>query len=186
MSVAPFILTRPTYTLINSLILPIETVPADDLTVEPTLRGYLTFLFPVSILLDALMDEAEDGRSLGEEQFGVYESIERRLSAEYGVDGRSCILRFICELQRRPISQWTVAGQLLTVLFTPSYGGKKEDLELLMKYRAAQMLGMKDEIDCSAIYNKCPFSVFYYFDAVQNVTSSFRSDGKQPSYLWDY
>ncbi|XP_068203544.1 uncharacterized protein [Palaemon carinicauda] len=186
MSVAPFILTRPTYTLINSLILPIQSVPADDLTAEPVLRGYLTFLFPVSILLDALMEEAEDGRSLGKEQFGVYKTIERRLSVEYGIDGRSCILRFICELQRRPISQWTVAGQLLTVLFTPSYGSKKEDQELLMEYRAAQMLGLKDEIDCGAIYNKCPISVFYYFDAVQNITSTLRSEEKQPKYLWDY
>ncbi|KAK7080645.1 hypothetical protein SK128_002861 [Halocaridina rubra] len=178
MSVSPFILTRPTYSFINTLVNSVTSIPADNPDEEPVLRGFVSFVFPITILLDALIEEIEGGRSMGDEQIGVYQSIGQRLSLDYGIDGKECILRFICELQKRPISKWTVFGQLLTVLFTPISEGNRENLDMLKAYMAAQTLGSTDA-DCGSVYRKCDFSVFHYFEALQNVTSLFQSATKE-------
>ncbi|XP_045107955.1 uncharacterized protein LOC123502769 isoform X2 [Portunus trituberculatus] len=63
-------------------------------------------------------DEVRRGRSLAEEQVGVYEAVAQKLHTQFGLDGRACVLRFICELQQRRLGHSTVAGKVLTALFT--------------------------------------------------------------------
>ncbi|XP_042876246.1 uncharacterized protein LOC122255933 [Penaeus japonicus] len=181
MSVAPFVLTRPAYSLLNTLNFPITTT--NPATGVDTLRGFVSIVVPITILLDTLLEETTKGRSFSEDQSGVYQALERRISSNFGVDGRACILRFICELQRRPISEWTVAGQLLTVLFTPRLGGGNSDMELLKEYFTAQRLGLKEEVDCEAMYGTCPVSIFRYFDSLKNATAA--QDGSSEKKLYD-
>ena len=57
-------------------------------------------------------------RSLGDDQVGVYEAVADKLNTQFGLDGRACVLRFICELQQRHIGRYTMAGKILTALFT--------------------------------------------------------------------
>lgn len=44
-------------------------------------------------------------------------------------------------------------------------------MELLKEYFTAQRLGLKDEVDCEAMYGTCPVSVFRYFDSLKNMTA---------------
>ena len=33
-----------------------------------------------------------------------------------GIDGKSCLLRTICEMQSNPIGEFTVVGEIITIL----------------------------------------------------------------------
>lgn len=57
-------------------------------------------------------------RTYADDQAAMYQAAESRLSATHGLDGRACVLRFICELRKNPIQDWTVVGELITLLFT--------------------------------------------------------------------
>ncbi|XP_050708575.1 uncharacterized protein LOC127005623 [Eriocheir sinensis] len=123
-------------------------------------------VLPVGILLERFFDEIEKGRSLGEEQAGVYEAVAAKL-VEFGLDGRACVLRFICELQQRRLARSTVAGQLLGVLFTPRVGGQEGG-----HYLAAKGLGGRKGVVCASHYSSCPHSAFLYFEALRNLTTT--------------
>ncbi|XP_071523830.1 uncharacterized protein [Panulirus ornatus] len=168
MSVAPFLLPRPVYTLSNSLVLPIVNQKQEE-----TVLAFVSVVLPINILLDSFLLDVLDGRSYSEDLAGVYGVVSGRLAGQFGVDGQACILRFICQLQQRPIARWSLAGHLLTILFTPRLGGKDGDLDLLKEYLAAQILGRKENTDCISLYDTCPFSVFEYFDTLRNMTSVF-------------
>ncbi|CAL4091598.1 unnamed protein product [Meganyctiphanes norvegica] len=88
----------------------------------------------------------------------------------YGINGQGCLLRFICELQKYPIKDFTIAGEILTSLFTP----RSDRNGALSAYREAEMLGQLDEEDiCWDHYGvQCPLSVFSFFDDGQNYTAS--------------
>ncbi|KAK3874177.1 hypothetical protein Pcinc_020866 [Petrolisthes cinctipes] len=165
MSITPFFLERPVYTILNVAVLPVTTD-------QDVVLALFQFVFPINLLLDAVKEELFKGRSLGEEQAGVYNGLAEKLKKEYGLDGRACVQRFVCELQRRHIAGWSVAGRILTHLFTPHAGGNKRNIDPLRDYLTAQSLGNREDNVCGLHYQSCPFSVFNYFDARKNITNS--------------
>ncbi|XP_045107954.1 uncharacterized protein LOC123502769 isoform X1 [Portunus trituberculatus] len=110
-------------------------------------------------------DEVRRGRSLAEEQVGVYEAVAQKLHTQFGLDGRACVLRFICELQQRRLGHSTVAGKVLTALFTPHTLETEGQL-----YLAAKGLGHRKDAACASHYSSCPHSVFLYFETLRNLT----------------
>ena len=56
-------------------------------------------------------------RQLDNEQYHIYKSLEGILEAT-GVDGKACLLRTICEMQKNPIGEFTVIGEIMTILLT--------------------------------------------------------------------
>ena len=57
------------------------------------------------------------GRSLAHDQLEIFGSIERSLSS-VGVEGRPCLLRFICEMHQRPIGRNSILGEVFDVVFS--------------------------------------------------------------------
>ena len=56
-------------------------------------------------------------RSMEDDQFQIFKSLEGALQAT-GVDGKGCLLRTICEMQKNPIGEFTMMGEIVTILFT--------------------------------------------------------------------
>ncbi|XP_037794167.1 uncharacterized protein LOC119589644 [Penaeus monodon] len=61
------------------------------------------------------------GKSIQEDQLEIFRQIEDNISS-LGVDGRACVLRFICEMQTNKFSRASLFGELFTLLFTPKPG----------------------------------------------------------------
>ncbi|XP_076040894.1 uncharacterized protein LOC143025305 [Oratosquilla oratoria] len=163
-SASAFTLSRPVYSLHNELHLPVPEGKSH--TTGERVKSIVAFSFPFTILLDALAAEIGVGRSLGDDQVAVYSELAAQLTNAFGVDGRSCLLRFVCEMQRRALAEWTIVGELLTVLFNPSKGGEG----FLDDFRVAKKLGKADCVLCSDHYTECPISVFNYFESLSNAT----------------
>jgi hypothetical protein len=51
------------------------------------------------------------------DQYQIYKSIEGALQVT-GIDGKACLLRTICEVQRNQLGKFTLAGEFLTLLLT--------------------------------------------------------------------
>ncbi|XP_050725513.1 myb-like protein X [Eriocheir sinensis] len=157
----PGLFTLPTFTINNLFGVPILT----NASGTPHRRLIPFGSVAVIFILDALFQDYVLGRSLADDQASVYRAAESRISASPGLDGRACVLRFICELRKNPIQEWTIVGELLTMLFTPRENGKG----ILKDYLQAIEVG--DEEDPDSCYNayafKCPLSVFNYFRTLQ-------------------
>ncbi|XP_076041873.1 uncharacterized protein LOC143025751 [Oratosquilla oratoria] len=154
------LLSRPTWSIVNSFTLPILSDADGD--GSPTLRSLITISLPIVIFLDTLLGENTVGkraRSLGEDQLNIFSSIESTL-ASLGVEGRPCLLRLICEMQENPIGRYTVIGEVLSVLLTP----KRDLSDFLHDYIEAEEVGRQNQ-DCSNMYSKCPFSII---NAIKN------------------
>ncbi|XP_037803484.1 uncharacterized protein LOC119597889 [Penaeus monodon] len=162
MSVGTVSFSRPSLSIRNSINAPI--LSDADMDGAPTLRKVSILALSVTIMLDALKEEYGLGRSFSDDQAGIYRSLEDRVSSLTGLDGRGCLLRFVCELQGFPIRDWTIAGEVIASVFTPREGKN----ELLQEYREAQWAGQQRGIPsssaCEAYALRCPFSVFNYFN----------------------
>ncbi|KAK2712411.1 uncharacterized protein LOC136025548 [Artemia franciscana] len=78
-----------------------------------------SFVFRISMLLETLfaIKQPKRRRSIEGDQYQIFKSIESAL-AVMGVDGRSCLLRTICEMQKNPIGEMTMIGEIITALLT--------------------------------------------------------------------
>ena len=54
---------------------------------------------------------------MGRDQLQIFKSVEGALQVA-GVDGKSCLLRTICEMQRHPIGEFSILGEIVTILLT--------------------------------------------------------------------
>ncbi|XP_042860114.1 uncharacterized protein LOC122245977 isoform X2 [Penaeus japonicus] len=147
---------RPVWYTFAQVNLPLGSKDLD--AVE--LAAALAFVFRIQIMLyDVFNRSSKRGRSIQEDQLEVFRQIEDNISS-LGVDGRACVLRFICEMQTNSFSKASVFGELFTLLFTPKPGG---DYTVLKEYIAAEEEGRreaKDSLRCAQRYQACPLSVF--------------------------
>ena len=56
-------------------------------------------------------------RSFASDQYQLFNQVEKSL-AQMGIDGKACLLRTICEMQKRPIDHYSIMGEIVTVLMT--------------------------------------------------------------------
>lgn len=97
------------------------------------------------------------GRKIEEEHAAILEMAEDLLN-KFGLNGKSCILRLICELaetQGLPFNG--LLGKALETLFLLDYGFSSTDR--LYEYVSARAYG-EHEGNCQEVYTMCPFSVF--------------------------
>ncbi|KAK8734910.1 hypothetical protein OTU49_005725, partial [Cherax quadricarinatus] len=155
----PGLFTRPYLVFNNQFGVPIFTDNDEDGV--PTIRNIPLGIVSFVIILDALAREYKYGRTFTDDQMSIYRSLEARLDNSYGQDGRFCLLRFICEVQKYPIEEWTIVGQLINAVFTPG----EDEREEMVEYREARLTGRLEEPEsCIFAYgHRCPFSIFNYF-----------------------
>jgi len=175
MSISEHILTRPFWEMQNSFTIPVVRESPTGRSEDRSLRSLVTFSLPITIFLDTIFADLEaTGRSIEDDQLNIFNSIESSLSG-IGVDGRSCLLRLICELQNNPIGQFTIIGELLSVLFTPKRGLN----DFLHDYLEAEVAG-RDGRDCANLYHTCPFSIMNAAQKYQQYAKGYSSAKDRP------
>ncbi|KAK7788644.1 hypothetical protein R5R35_008277 [Gryllus longicercus] len=91
----------------------------------------------------------------GGERALLYSVVEDFL-ANFGMDGRACLLRAICEVHGHPLHEFGFLGEIIKLFFTAS---KSPFADLLTEYVTAEQAG-KDHGECWPYYKDCPKSLF--------------------------
>jgi len=90
----------------------------------------------------------------------VYQALENTMY-NFGLNGRDCLLRAICETHEAPLTGHGLLGEMLQFVFTvsnsPDLGGVGSD------YIQAERMG-RELGDCKIYHAKCPRSLFHYAD----------------------
>ncbi|XP_075979938.1 uncharacterized protein LOC142979064 [Anticarsia gemmatalis] len=86
----------------------------------------------------------------------AYTVLENRFS-ENGLNGKSCLLRNICEAAETPLHHNGVVGHLMHIVFTPS-ASREEGID--DAYYEAEAAGHRG--DCDQYLEDCPVSLFDY------------------------
>ncbi|KAJ9592951.1 hypothetical protein L9F63_015375 [Diploptera punctata] len=71
------------------------------------------------------------------------------------MEGRSCLLRSICEIAETPIYHNGLIGELIHIILTPGYGYNTNEI-LEDAYHEARRLG-QNGVDCRRAYPSCPY-----------------------------
>lgn len=125
--------------------------------------GVFSFTLPIWVRVTALLNSNKrkrNLRSLAEDQFDIFNSIENTVTG-MGFNGKSCLLRTVCEMQHQKIAKNSMLGQLFTTLMTP----QKAMTDHLHDYVEAEEFGKnnKTSTSCSEMYPECPVSLFNMF-----------------------
>ncbi|XP_070499499.1 uncharacterized protein [Chironomus tepperi] len=92
----------------------------------------------------------------GGERAILYSVVEDFLS-NFGLDGRACVLRTICEIHTfRSVNRFGLFGEFIKLFFTASLSPYSEHLE---EYVEAEKTG-KEVNECLGYIKKCPKSIF--------------------------
>ncbi|XP_053615122.1 uncharacterized protein LOC128677961 isoform X2 [Plodia interpunctella] len=92
----------------------------------------------------------------GGERALMYGMTEDLLS-NFGMAGKECLLRVICEVQSRPLTNFGFLGEIMKLFFTPS---KSPYADLLPEYVEAEKAGSEPGGECWSYFRSCPKSIF--------------------------
>ncbi|XP_060805768.1 uncharacterized protein LOC106132613 [Amyelois transitella] len=79
------------------------------------------------------------------------------LLSNFGMSGKECLLRVICEVQSRPLKNFGFLGEIMKLFFTPS---KSPYADLLPEYVEAEKAGSQPGGECWSYFRLCPKSIF--------------------------
>merc|ERR1712055_236181 len=128
---------RPTWTFKPKIGAPPQTDA--DFDGNKVSRAVIEFALPMTIFLDTIFDGnllGSSGRSAADEQSGIFKWMETAYGSA-GLDGKKCLLRTICEMQEYSIAEYSMFGELLSILLSP----RKDEQSLLDEYIVAEKLG---------------------------------------------
>ncbi|GAB6030955.1 hypothetical protein CHUAL_007779 [Chamberlinius hualienensis] len=129
------------------------TIPLSTLT-EITVNVPLTYTFNST---------ASEERSLSDEQLDIFSTIEDTLQS-VGLDGKSCLLRAICEINENPYRDFTLIGEVIMLLLRPRH--RVESRGFLYDYYKAEDVGRRRG-KCWQTYYKCPLSIKYFLASLR-------------------
>ncbi|CAD0203187.1 unnamed protein product [Chrysodeixis includens] len=101
------------------------------------------------------VEKAVLDRMHGGERAILY-GITEDLFANFGLSGKECLLRAICEIQSHPLKNFGFLGEIMKLFFTPS---KSPYASLMDEYVQAQKAGEAGG-ECWPYYRLCPKSIF--------------------------
>ncbi|XP_065353375.1 uncharacterized protein LOC135948172 [Cloeon dipterum] len=93
---------------------------------------------------------------MGGERALLYKTLEEFL-ANFGMDGKACVLRAICEVHGHPLENYGLIGEFLRLFLTAS---KSPVASLLTEYVEAEKRGQGDGGECWRYHRDCPKSLF--------------------------
>lgn len=91
----------------------------------------------------------------GGERAFLYEYVEDYLFT-FGMDGKACLLRAICEMHESPLLGYGLVGELLEIFLTPSRSAYQQKMS---EYISAEQAG-KQEGECWKFSKDCSKSLF--------------------------
>jgi len=114
--------------------------------------------------VDNLMEPSVEPHAIhGGERAMLYEVVEEFLF-KFGMDGKACLLRAICEMHESPLMGYGLLGEMLELFLTASLSPYSKRLS---DYVAAEISG-KDDGECWRYYKECPKSLFGINDGINN------------------
>ncbi|XP_017879513.1 uncharacterized protein LOC108624618 [Ceratina calcarata] len=128
--------------------------------------------------------ELPENALYGGERALLYGTAEDML-ANFGLNGKACLLRAICEVQGHPLNNFGLIGEMLKLFFTAS---KSPFANILKEYVEAENRG-KFHGECWPYFKDCPKSLFlpsenkYTEDAVHDSGESDDVDQKRSKYF---
>ncbi|KAL1373764.1 hypothetical protein pipiens_018467 [Culex pipiens pipiens] len=130
-------------------------------------QGNANFKIITSPLDDGAEQDSTKLPDLPEEHKHAFHGGERALLysvvedfiANFGVDGRACMLRAICEVHSKPMEKFGLVGEILKLFFTASLSPYSEHLD---EYVSAEQIGKgtAGPGECFPYYKDCPKSLF--------------------------
>ncbi|XP_012260998.2 uncharacterized protein LOC105688930 isoform X2 [Athalia rosae] len=84
--------------------------------------------------------------------YGIAEDV----LSQFGMDGRACVLRAICEVHGHPLDNFGFVGEIIRLFFTAS---KSPFADLMKDYVEAEETG-KSHRECWPYFKACPKSLF--------------------------
>ncbi|XP_059621825.1 uncharacterized protein LOC132265263 [Phlebotomus argentipes] len=100
-------------------------------------------------------------------RWNTYKGLEA-IASNNGFDGRSCVLRSICEAALRPFSAKSgLMAELLNIVFAPSSTNDKISHNSDNEYFHAEKQG-KSGAPCGEIFKNCPVSILDIFTSLPN------------------
>ncbi|XP_071527004.1 uncharacterized protein [Panulirus ornatus] len=144
--------TGSTFTITPVLCIPVVSV--GDLT------GFLDIELPFTIKLPNATQVTYSGR-MDDDRLGIYSVLINTLG-RFGVDGKSCLLRAVCEVAESPLREDGLLGEIINIVLTTSYGSSSS--RELYDYVNAEYYG-RAYGNCWSAYPQCPLSLFKMFDA---------------------
>lgn len=164
------VLLRPHWIINNQLTLPLVAVDNNGRT---AIRGLMQLIIPVTIFIDTIFSDKAGytARSFGNEQYQVYKSVEGILQST-GIDGKACLLRTICEMQTNPIGEFTVVGEIITILLSPKRGIN----DFLHEYIDAEQIGQSSNMTCAREFSDCPISLYNLFRSSRGYSNEMELD----------
>ncbi|CAL4076597.1 unnamed protein product [Meganyctiphanes norvegica] len=143
--------TGSTFTITPVLCIPVVSVG--------DLSGYLDIELPFTIKLPNAT-QVSFGR-MDDDRMGIYNVLIDTLS-RFGVDGKSCLLRAVCEVSESPLRDDGLLGEILNIVLTSSYGSNSDEM---YDYVNAEYYG-RAYGNCWSAYPQCPMSLFKIMDSL--------------------
>ncbi|XP_033207459.1 uncharacterized protein LOC117167019 [Belonocnema kinseyi] len=116
-------------------------------------------------------DFTEPGVTLGrtgKSRWQIYKLVETAMQM-YGLGGKECILKAICEAASVPFkSHHGILGELVQTFLTPSSTKEDYDEYADQEYHAAERLGKHLGENCHALYPECKRSVLDVFSSLDS------------------
>jgi len=137
-------------------------------------EAQITITVPVKYVFDGncdVMSSCEENKNQYRDlrtQMSIINVIEQTLG-KMGLDGKSCVLRAVCEINETPIGQFSFMGEIITLLLTL----RKEHKErtFLKEYIEAETLGAKGKDLCWKKYSTCPISILTLHSQYKNTAN---------------
>ncbi|XP_042215082.1 uncharacterized protein LOC121861428 [Homarus americanus] len=146
--------TGSTFTITPVLCIPVVSVG--------DLSGFLDIELPFTIKLPNAT-QISYGR-MDDDRLGIYSVLVDTIS-RFGVDGKSCLLRAVCEVAESPLRDDGLLGEILNIILTASYGSTSNEL---YDYVNAEYYG-RAYGNCWSAYPQCPMSLFKIFDGYNDL-----------------
>ncbi|RXG67595.1 hypothetical protein Avbf_09691 [Armadillidium vulgare] len=96
--------------------------------------------------------DEEDDEEGEEDDEGYENSYNRYNHFSFGLPGRSCLLKAICETAEEPIESLGLLGEMLTMLLSPGFGGEMEEMR---EFVDAEITGRLNST-CFDSFKDCP------------------------------
>ncbi|XP_042213504.1 uncharacterized protein LOC121860419 isoform X2 [Homarus americanus] len=152
---------KPLWVIQNQLNLPVYVEGKENVELVTT----VVLVIKVAIELSTVFNpDPSDGRSVGLDQASLYQHLEGSL-AIVGLEGRTCLLRLVCDAQSPALLRLNLMGSLLAAIFTP------REEAVMEEYKEAARVGRARE-SCAKHYPSCPFSIFNIFNPKRNSQTS--------------
>ncbi|XP_071536838.1 uncharacterized protein [Panulirus ornatus] len=138
-----------TLTFNNRIKIPLFT--KFDSNIQGVFKGFIRAVYTLP------SDIVSVGRSqVDQDRVQAYNSLES-IFTNFGIDGRQCLLKAICETAEKPTDDYGLVGELLSLVLSPNHSVRAAREEL-RDYCAAETYG-RDVGNCGLAYSSCPFNL---------------------------